>query len=85
MSDWARFGGQDIGARLREARRRAGKSQTEVAAALGRRPSMVCMWEAGSRGINMTDLVAYAMFVHASVSDLVGELPAQHGDSLKGA
>lgn len=70
----------ELGLRLRAARRRAGLTQAGVAARIGRTASAVCTWERGKRGIAYDDLIAYAIAVHAPLSDLIGSpTPAPGG------
>lgn len=75
---WRLRGNPDsrLGPRLRAARQRAGMTQSQVAAAVGKTKATVSYWERGARGISYDDLIAYGAAVHASVADLVGvDLP----------
>jgi transcriptional regulator with XRE-family HTH domain len=60
---------QDVGLRLRLHRRRAGFSQTQVAAATGWSPSAVSMYELGRREAGYERLVCLAALYGVSIAE----------------
>jgi transcriptional regulator with XRE-family HTH domain len=49
-----------VGGRLRAARKRAGLTQEQLAAAVGASQSTVCKWEQNLYGLEVTELIALA-------------------------
>lgn len=66
-----------IGARLRELRRRRGKTQTDLAAALGVDQSLVSSYERGTVRPHPTALITLARLLRASSDQLLGLKPIE--------
>jgi Zn-dependent peptidase ImmA (M78 family)/DNA-binding XRE family transcriptional regulator len=60
-----------IGRRLREARDRAGWSQGDLAAALGKAQTTISQWEGGRRAPGLEDLVEAARALQCGMADLL--------------
>lgn len=61
-----------FGARLREARTRAGLSQASIADLFGIRPQQVWRWEAGRSTPDLMQLVRLAGLLNVTSTDLLG-------------
>lgn len=65
-----------VGARIAEARVRAGLSQAKLARLIGVNDITVSRWELGSRNPRHTSLIALAAALNVDVRDLAGEAAA---------
>ncbi len=61
-----------IGVRLRELRKRRGKTQTDLAVALGVDQSLISSYERGTIRPHPTALIALATLLHTSTDQLLG-------------
>lgn len=61
----------ELGANMRQARRRAGLTQSQVAQIMGKNKFTVADWETARRRIKIVHLVRYAHAVDARVEELV--------------
>ena len=62
----------DLGKRLRNARKRAGLTQKQVAEALGITQQYVTIWERKEKSINLNLLVKLADLFNVSIDELMG-------------
>jgi transcriptional regulator with XRE-family HTH domain len=58
----------DIGARIRQARERAGMSQKDLAFAVGKDQKAISEYENGSRKMYAVELATFAQVLHVSIS-----------------
>jgi transcriptional regulator with XRE-family HTH domain len=69
--DWVLPRRREIGARLREARLRAGLSQVQLGERIGRDHRSIHRWEHAYRAPNLEDLLLIADAVGVPLADLV--------------
>lgn len=72
MTDQREYAWQELGARIREARKEAGLTQKRLGELVGVDPHTVWYWEAGRTKPNHANLAEVAFHTQASVAELEG-------------
>lgn len=68
----------DLGARIAQARERAGFSQGDVAAKMDVSQQVVAAWERKAKALRTDTLIKLAAILNASADELLGIRPARH-------